>query len=169
MISYNYERSKGGAKLEQDRLDKFMTLVVGASRSVTKLKGRYMSEYGLGSTHTMCIRKLFASEDGLTRTQLAEYCELDKAQVSRIINELTEKGCVTEGSGKTNYKRRVMLTDEGKRIAMDINEKVLCINKFVSETLTKEEVASFYEIFGKICDNLKIAEEASDKDIMKGI
>ncbi len=155
--------------MEQDRLDKFMTLVIGASRSVTKLKGRYMSEYGLGSTHTMCIRRLFSAEDGLTRTQLAEDCELDKAQVSRIINELADKGFVIEGPGKTNYKRRVMLTDKGKRIAADINTKVLHINEFVSSTLSEEDISTFYDVFGKICDNLKVVEEATDNDIMKGI
>ena len=145
--------------MEQDRLDKFMTLVVGASRSVTKLKSRYMAKYGLGSTHTMCIRKLYASEKGLTRTQLAEYCELDKAQVSRIIVELAQKGYATEGPGNSNYKRRVSLTKEGKLVAEEINNIVLKINTYVSEEIPEEELDVFYSVFEKICDNLKASEE----------
>ena len=151
---------KGGAKVEQDRLDKFMTLVVGASRSVTKLKSRYMAKFGLGSTHTMCIRKLYASEKGLTRTQLAEYCELDKAQVSRIIGDLAQNGYATEGQGKSNYKRRVSLTDEGKLVAEEINNIVLRINTYVSEEIPQEELDVFYSVFEKICDNLKASEES---------
>ena len=154
--------------MEHDRLNKFMTLIVSASRSVTKLKGRYMSEYGLGSTHTMCIRRLFSAENGLTRTQLAEECELDKAQVSRIINELANRGCIVENPGKTNYKRRIVLTDEGKRIASDINTKVLRINEYVSNTLSEEEISTFYNVFEKICENLRAVEKAADNDIMKG-
>lgn len=146
--------------MEQDRLDKFMTLVVGASRSVTKLKSRYMAKFGLGSTHTMCIRKLYASEKGLTRTQLAEYCELDKAQVSRIIGDLAQNGYATEGQGKSNYKRRVSLTDEGKLVAEEINNIVLRINTYVSEEIPQEELDVFYSVFEKICDNLKASEES---------
>ncbi len=154
--------------MEQDRLDKFMTLVVGASRSVTRLKAKHMTEYGLGSTHTMCLRQLYSSPEGLTRTQLAERCELDKAQVSRIVGELSECGCIAEGQAKSNYKRRIILTDDGRRIAEDINQIVLRINRFVSGTLTDEEISTFYKVFGQICENLREAEENFDKDIQKG-
>ena len=148
--------------MEQDRLDEFMTHVVSASRSVTRLKGKYMAAYGLGSTHTMCIRKLYMSPNGLTLTQISECCELDKAQVSRIINELTEKGCVVKSAARSNYKRRVALTDEGRRIAEDINDIVLSINNFVSKDFSDEEIAIFYKIFGTICENLKVAEDSAD-------
>ena len=151
---------KGGIKLDHDRLDDFMTLVVGASRSVTRLKGSYMSKYGLGSTHTMCIRSLYASKSGLTRTQLANKCDLDKAQVSRIINELAEKNYVTEEKVGSSYKRKILLTDEGKRIAEEINHIVLSINDYVSGKITNEEISTFYRVFGTICENLKSAEQS---------
>lgn len=144
--------------MEQDRLDEFMTLIVGASRCVTKLKSRYMSRYGLGSTHTMCIRKLYSSKAGLTRTQISDSCELDKAQVSRIIGELAEKDFVSEGPGSSNYKRRVVLTAEGKRIAEEINDIVLQINTYVSEEIPDEEIEIFYKVFERIYNNLKTAE-----------
>lgn len=144
--------------MEQDRLDEFMALIVGASRSVTKLKTKHMATYGLGSTHTMCIRKLYSSKNGLTRTQLAEHCELDKAQVSRIISELSEKGFVNEGAGGTNYKKRVTLTPSGESTAREINEVVLEINKFVSENIPQSDISVFYSVFKKICENLKMAE-----------
>ena len=147
--------------MERDRLDEFMTLVVGASRCVTKLKSRYMSKYGLGSTHTMCIRKLYASKSGLTRTQIADKCELDKAQVSRIIGELAQKGFVSEGSDTSSYKRRVTLTDEGKKTAEEINDAVLRINTYVSQEIPEEDVETFYRVFDHIYKNLKIAEESN--------
>ena len=145
--------------MERDRLDEFMTLVIGASRSITKLKSKYMANYGLGSTHTMCIRKLYMSKNGLTRTQISELCELDKAQVSRITGELVQKGYVTEGPSRSNYKRRVMLTDDGKRIAAEINNIVLDINTYVSEKIAPEDIETFYSVFEEICENLKTAED----------
>lgn len=145
--------------MEHDRLDEFMTLVVGASRSVTKLKGSYMSNYNLGSTHTMCLRSLNVSQGGLTRTQLAECCELDKAQVSRIVNELLEKEYVYESTEKSNYKKRVILTDKGKTIVREIDRIVLDINNFVSGSIPDKEIEIFYKVFKKICFNLKTAEQ----------
>ena len=144
--------------MEQDRLDEFSALMANASKSITKLKNKYMSSYGLSSTHTMCIRKLYSAPNGLTRTQIAKKCELDKSQISRIINELSEKGYVLEGPECSNYKKRVMLTDEGKRIAADINSIALDINKYVSGKISTEDITTFYRVFGEICENLKRSE-----------
>lgn len=139
-----------------------MTLVVGASRSVTRLKGCYMAKYGLGSTHTMCIRRLHMSDGGLTRTQLAEHCELDKAQVSRIVSELCEKGYTTVEKTGSGYKRRVTLTEDGRRIARDIDRIILDINTYVSDEIPTDQLETFYRVFGTICENLKSAEHMSE-------
>ena len=144
--------------MEQDRFEAFMTHVTGASRSITKIKARGMSSYNLGSTHTACLRVLFASRNGLTRTQLAKKCELDKAQISRIINELVEKGYVTESSEVTSYKRKISLTTEGAKITSEINQLVLDINACVSGDISPEDIDTFYRVFDTICANLKHAE-----------
>jgi DNA-binding MarR family transcriptional regulator len=149
--------------VEQDRLEAFMALVTGASRSITKIKARGMSNYNLGSTHTACLRVLYKSTGGLTRTQLTKKCELDKAQISRIISELEEKGYVVENSEKSGYKKKVMLTDEGKTITEDINKLVLHINNEVSGDISADEIQTFYKVFGTICANLKDAENYFDK------
>ena len=144
--------------MEQDRLETFMTHIISASRSITKLKARGMSNYNLGSTHTACLRVLFKSRNGLTRTQLAKKCELDKSQISRIINELEEKGYINESSEATSYKRKITLTEEGKRITMEINKLVLDINDVVSGEIPSEDIETFYTVFDTICSNLKQAE-----------
>lgn len=145
--------------MEQDRLDEFSALMTNASKSITKLKNKYMSSYGLSSAHTMCIRKLYSANNGLTRTQIAKKCELDKSQISRIISELSEKGYVLEGPECSNYKKKVMLTDEGKLIAEEINNIVLDINRYVSGEISIEDISTFYRVFGEICENLKRSED----------
>lgn len=145
--------------MEHDRLEAFMTLIKGASGSITKIKSRGMSCYGLGSTHTACMRRLYDAPDGATRTQLAEACELDKAQITRIVSELSEKGYVTERSGASNYKRRIVLTEKGQTVTSEINSIVLNVNQFVSQNIPDEDIATFYRVFGEICTRLKLAEE----------
>ncbi len=154
--------AKGGSLVEHDRLESFMAHVTSASRSITKIKARGMSNYNLGSTHTACLRVLFNSRSGLTRTQLAKKCELDKSQISRIINELEEKGYVSESAETTSYKRKISLTDEGAKITAEINRLVLNINDSVSGEISSEDIETFYKVFGVICSNLKQAEDYFD-------
>ncbi len=144
--------------MEQDRLETFMAHVIGASRSITKIKARGMSNYNLGSTHTACLRVLYKSKNGLTRTQLAKKCELDKSQISRIINELEEKGYVIESAEPTAYKRKITLTEEGMSITDEINKLVLDINGAVSGEISSDDIKTFYRVFDTICTNLKNAE-----------
>ena len=158
---------KGGRDLERDRFEAFTTLVTNASRSITKIKHRGMEGYGLGSTHTVCLRKLCAAPEGLTRTQLAKVCELDKAQISRIIGELFDKGYVISPTG--GYKCRVMLSDSGRRVAEEINRLVLDINEFVSGEIPQQDIEAFYSVFARICDGLKMAENYFNGGSQKNI
>ncbi|MBQ9112897.1 MAG: winged helix-turn-helix transcriptional regulator [Clostridia bacterium] len=148
--------------MEQDRLEAFSALITGASRSITKLKNIQMAHYGLGSTHTVCIRKLYAAPEGLTRKQLSEACELDKAQISRVICELSEKDYVAEDAGRSSYRKRILLTDSGKRIAAEINSIILDVNNFVSGDIPSEELKVFYDVFTRICERLKQSEDIVD-------
>ena len=153
--------------MEQDRLEVFMSLVGSASKSITKIKSRKMVLYGLGSTHTTCIRVLYAAADGLTRRQISEKCDLDKAQISRVIGELFEKEYVTEKPGASSYRKKIVLTKQGIEIAEDINRIVLDINNFVSGDISDEEIKTFYSVFRRICYGLKKAEEYMDSHTQK--
>ena len=146
--------------LETDRFNRFCSLLCGATKSIQKLKSKYMMHYGLTSAHTMCIRYLDASIDGLTRMELAEMCDIDKAQISRTVNELCAKGYLTETeSENNNYRKRLKLTPMGKDTADEINKAVSEIHSFVSNDLDEEQLMTFYTTFDLICTRLKQAEE----------
>ena len=121
--------------MQHDRLDQFMNLTGSAARSITRIKHKKMSKYGLGSTHTTCLRRLFLAENGLTRTQLAQQCDLDKAQITRIVGELCKKGCIVEES-----------------------------KEYVSGSILQEDIDHFYKVFEKICSGLKQAEQILDAE-----
>ena len=152
--------AKGENMLETDRFNRFCSLICGATKSIQKLKSKYMTHYGLTSAHTMCIRYLDASIDGLTRMELAEMCDIDKAQISRTVNELCAKGYLTETeSENNNYRKRLKLTPMGKDTADEINKAVSEIHSFVSNDLDEEQLMTFYTTFDLICTRLKQAEE----------
>ena len=150
---------KGGIHLEGDRFDKFYSMTYCALKSIQKLKSKHMAHYGLTSAHTMCLRHLNAFPDGLTRTKLAKLCDIDKAQVSRIVSELCSKGYITEpDSENINYRKRLKLTPLGKDTAEQINKIILEIHSFVSKDIPEQELVSFYETLDLICSKLKQAE-----------
>ncbi len=146
--------------MEKDRFDKFYHLTYSALKSIQRLKIIGMTPYELTGTHTMCLRHLYAAPDGLTRTKLVRLCDVDKAQVSRIINELCAKGYVSETeSENANYRKRLKLTRLGVQTAEQINSHVLEINKFVSGDIPDEQLQRFYETLECICKRLEDAEE----------
>ena len=152
--------------MEQDRFDNFYYHASCALKSIQKLKTKAMIPIGLTSAHTMCLRHLYAAPDGLTRTRLVRLCDIDKAQVSRIINDLCARGYVIETEDESiNYKKRLKLTPMGKDIAEDINALVLKINTYVSRDFTDEEIDVFYRVFDVICERLKESEDIIDSEV----
>ena len=146
--------------LEKDRFEVFYNLIGSATKSIHRLKNKGMHPFGLTSAHTICLRKLYEKPEGVTRTQLAKLCVVDKAQITRIIGELTDNGfAIEKKSARANYRSKLMLTEEGKRVTEEINNIVLRINDFVSGDIPEEDIEKFYETFNRICDNLKKAEE----------
>ena len=150
--------------LEKDRFDRFYHLVTSTSKSLQKLRSTAMLPYGLTGSHTMCLRHLYSNPEGLTRTKLVRLCDIDKAQVSRIINELCARGYAVETENENiNYRKRLKLTPMGKAATEEINRLVIELNGFVSSDIPEEDLAVFYRTFDIICEKLKESEDSLEK------
>lgn len=144
--------------MEQDRFVEFSSLLNEVQKSITRIKCKKMDTYGLGSSHTLCICILQDHPQGITKTALAKRCGIDKAQVSRVVDELQKKNYVTTLSTKKNYNQKYLLTDEGAEVAENMRSVILEINAFVSDGIPKEQIENFYSTFKIICNNLNKAE-----------
>lgn len=143
--------------MKKDRFEIFSTSVLHLVRSVQILKSRKMAEYGLKGTNAVCLCRVLESEGGLTATELALACELDKAQVSRSMAELTAKGFITRESGdKRRYKQRYVLTPAGKHAALDIRHTIADIEESVSRNILPASLDHFYHTLYKLCDNFDV-------------
>ena len=127
-----------------------------------------MAKYGLSGTHTICLRQLFENPQGLTKSEIADFCDIDKAQITRIVGELIEKEYVSADASKKAYNRKFFLTEKGKNITNEINDIVVAINRYVSEDIPMEEIKRFYATFEVINEKLKHSEEDFEK-IEKGV
>ena len=143
----------------QTGLEAFSTLIGSATKSLDRLKSKGMEKYGLSGIHTLCMRRLYDAEDGLTRAEIASRLSIDRAQVTRIIGELLAEGYVTEGKGASNYRKKCTLTQKGKEVTADVNLRVYNVLNFVSGDIPSEHLEIFYETFEQICENLKKADK----------
>lgn len=145
--------------MEIDRFEKFYQHNLGALKSIQVLKTKNMEKYGLTGTHTICLRVLYDHSGGLTKSEITALCEIDKAQITRIVNDLLKKEYVYADGPNKAYNKRFFLTEKGRTITDEINDKVRQINTFVSKDIPNEDIESFYRVFGCINEKLKIAED----------
>ncbi len=131
-----------------------------------RLKVMGMLPLGLTGAHTTCLRHLCNNPDGLTRTKIVRLCGIDKAQVSRVINDLCVKGYVIETENESiNYRKRLKLTPMGIDATRAMNELILDLNSFVSDDISPEDLEVFYRTFELITAKLKEAEDLLEKKI----
>lgn len=141
----------------KERFETFTVLINKISRNIKKLKNQEMAEYGLRSTHVSCLYYLYIA-DSLTATELCERCEEDKATISRAVDFLEENGfCFCESKSAKRYNSPIMLTEKGRLVGEEINNKINRILDEVGIGLSNEERIEFYRCLTIICDNLERA------------
>ena len=148
--------------MESERFVPFILQTERIAKNIKRLADAKMEPYGLRSAHVMCILQLAKSEKGLSSAELSEACGVDKAFISRITTELTEKGYIVRSGAAGKYKTKFVLTDEGLKI-YEILQDLLCefIGKISKNTpLRKLEI--FYEVLGSIDNSLA---QIIDKEI----
>ena len=145
--------------MDKDRFEQFNQMLASAAKSLQRIKQKHMEKYGLTSTHTICLRLLFENPDGLTKKEISDNCDVDKAQITRIIKDLLSKGYVIEDEADKAYNHKFFLTEEGMRITDEINSLVLKVNDYVSGSIPKTDIDSFYDTFDTINKNLHNAEK----------
>ncbi len=139
----------------QERFETFTVLIAKISRNIRKIKSFEMAEFDLKAPHVSCLYYLL--RDGtLTSKELSDLCDEDKAAISRSIDFLETRGyLVCNSDAKKRYKARFFLTEDGKKIAAKITEKIDGILSFVGKSLEEKERQRFYDDLKSVSDNLE--------------
>lgn len=145
------------------RFEKFSKTINQISKELKKIKYKHMSKYGLGSIHAMCIISL-GETPKQTASELMTGEEIDKAQMSRVIKDLCEKGFVQPAGGQNRkYRIQYELTESGKEIAAEIRQKAVDIVKFVDEGVSEDNLMIMYYTLERLCNNIIKAQDEFDK------
>ena len=103
---------------------------------------------------------MYRFPEGITSIKLAELCSRDKSDVSRAISLLEKKGLVIKQAVNENfYRAALILTEEGRKIAEAINEKVQLAVQLGGNGLTDSQREIFYNALELISSNLEALSE----------
>jgi len=145
--------------------DLWKTFVPGLMRVVKKDMDQRCIEdierYGLSKMHLGYLMML--SRGKVTMKALSEDLNMDKANTTRAIADLREKGLVTDDREKENNRKyNVFLTPEGEGLVVSLKEKVDRAFEDYMEGISPDEMAAFFSTLSKIKNNI-VSEERSSK------
>ncbi|MBQ8860305.1 MAG: hypothetical protein IJ015_03080 [Ruminococcus sp.] len=139
-----------------ERFEKFSFAIFEITRYWHKLASEEMAKYGLKGPHATYLTTMYRFEEGITAPQLSELCGKDKADVSRMMSIMEKKGLVVKESvGKNLYRGLLKLTDEGKKAALHVRERVALAVDLAGKGLSNEDRETFYSALSLISDNLR--------------
>ena len=139
-----------------DRFEKFSLAIAEINRCWHKIAAEELSKYDLKSSHVTYLLTLARYPEGLTAPKLAELCDRDKADVSRMLSILEIKGLVTkDGISANRYRGRLRLTPEGQAVARELSRRAELAVEQAGAGLTEENRAIFYSSLETITKNLR--------------
>lgn len=137
-----------------DRFERFSLSVFEISRCWHKLAAEEMAKYGLKGPHAIYLSVLQHHPEGLTAARLCELCGRDKADVSRALAVLDEKGMIGREDG-SGYRARISLTEAGSQAAEHVARRASVAVELAGKGITDEDREVFYEAMASITDSLK--------------
>lgn len=139
-----------------ERYVRFCIAVEHMAKTLQRYKNEKLAAFGLRSMHLMFLFQLNQSDEGLTGSELAASCSVDKAFISRVTSELSDMGYV-EYKDKigSRYKNKLVLTEAGRQVMEQINAMIDDTISAVASGITDEQFKIFYSVLGTIDRNLE--------------
>lgn len=140
-----------------DRFAKFSYSIAEIHRCWHKLAAEELARYALNSPHAIYLKTLFDAEpEGITAAQLGEICGKDKADVSRMVAILENKGLVRKVAvGKNMYRAKLVLTETGREAAEHVRSRAAVAVELAGSGLSEDEREQFYKALTLITENLR--------------
>ena len=147
----------------ESRFEQFSSVISGIYRYIQNIEREEMIKYGYKGAYSLYLVTLKRHPEGITATQLGEYCVKDKAGVSRILNQMEEDRLIyREGDA---YRARLKLTEKGLEVAEFVKERAHKAVRQVSSDLPEDKRLIMYEVLDLIYSKL---EEISEQGLPEG-
>jgi len=136
-----------------DRFERFAVAVTEISYHVHRLMNEAMEQYGLRGINAVYLVVLHRHEEGITAARLGEYCSRDKADVSRAVAALEQKGLVVKDAGR--YRAKLQLTEQGRILADRVRGLAQLAVEQAGRDISDADRAVMYAALESIGDRLQ--------------
>ena len=139
-----------------NRFERFSLSIFEITRCWHKITADEMEKYGLKGPHCVYLLAMHQHPEGVTAAQLGEICGRDKADVSRMVSIMEEKGLVIrEGVTRNLYRGLLKLTEDGIAAAEFVCQRVMVAVELASKGLDDMRRKIFYDALELISGNLR--------------
>lgn len=136
------------------RFEQFTFVISGIYRSIQKIEREEMDKYGLKGGYAQYLVAMARYPEGLTAAQLCEICDLDKAAVSRSLNEMEQRGLLVRDSTAGAYRAKLYLTAAGQDAAAYVRKKACIAVETAGRDLSDRDRMVLYGALESIADRL---------------
>lgn len=140
-----------------NRFERFSLAISEIDRCWHKLAAEEMAKYDLNSAHAVYLNVLRQYEGGITAAKLGELCCKNKADVSRMVSILEQKGLVRKETVSGNmYRALLKLTEKGREAARHVQERAALAVELAGAGLSDVDRGVFYSALERITENLQM-------------
>ncbi len=130
----------------------FSKALVDVVKKMRKKMDEVLKKFGLTHFHALYVLELFKSGE-LTMGELTENIGVDKANTSRVIKDLLEKG-YAEKVGEADRKFAIKLSRLGKKMAQDFKNRIDNLMESALSQFSEREKNNLHKTLKKLIDGL---------------
>lgn len=143
-----------------DNFQRFSLAIAEIYRYWNKIATEVMEKYGLKGSCSVYFAAMYRNNDGVTATKLGQICNRNKADVSRVISQMIEKGFARKENPEKNcYRAKLFLTEKGKQVARHIEKCAQKVTELGGSGLSQQQKNLFYDSLELVSRNLKLVSK----------
>jgi DNA-binding MarR family transcriptional regulator len=153
--------------MDQFDFDYFPVLFSKVKKYIQKRNMDLLAPHGLSSLHAMYIMSLFKHQEGMTRNELNDILGVNKANTSRAVNDLVDKGFATIEDCPLRRNAKIVISEKGMELAVLIKNNSRSMREKFFSVLTDDEKQVIRNIMRKMLE-VNLEEDPDDKkEILK--
>ena len=151
-----------------ENFEEFLLMMMKSRKLVHEIYPDIFTNCKLNLNFAMCIIIINRTDGGMSASGICDRCGFDKAQVSRILREMTDEGYIVRNPDDDELKRgyRYLLTDKGKQLIMEMEHDMDCITEYFIGDIPKENIDIFFSVLVQIHERISSFAESGHNTVM---
>jgi DNA-binding MarR family transcriptional regulator len=144
--------------MPKDKDDYSLGYAIGKTNWYLKtLLSRLLREEECGITNEQwVVLKVIDANPAMSQTEIAEKCQKDKTNITRIVDLLEKSGSIERRKDERDRRMyRIHSTEEGRQILSAVNPITQKTEDICTQSLNREQVKELIRSLDAVCDSIK--------------